>query len=186
VPTKTRPVRESRDTAGLTTPSERRVLFAVLLVLFVALCAFTFVSYSKESSFYENILDQASKGGVCRENVMLFQVALAPFRSLSMVRTAALFLSFVLVLLGSLFVLTGIEAAYKLSLDLGEKKGALETASPGLVLVTAGALLVAASLYRSGSPVFSPIPHCGRAAEDPGQNDRQALDALNPQRGKPQ
>jgi hypothetical protein len=166
----------------LTSKGERHALFVVLIVLFVALSAFTAFAYASESSFYERILQQASDSHICRENVMAFQVALAPFRSLSMVRTAALFLSFVLVLLGSLLVLTGIEAAYKMSLDLGEKKAALETASPGLVLVTAGALLIAASLYRSGSPVFSPIPHC---VTDAASGTQQTLQVLNPQRVPP-
>src|SRR5690606_32919711 len=109
------------------------------------LSVFMVIAYRSEAAFYSEILTHARQAGSCAENVMAFEVALAPFRSLSVVRTAALFLSFVLVILGSLFVLTGIEVAYRMSLELGEKKAALETASPGLVLVTAGGLLIAAS-----------------------------------------
>lgn len=162
---------------------EKRALFVLTALLFPVLSIFTLIAYRSESAFYAEILAHARDSATCSENVMAFQVALAPFRSLSMVRTAALFLSFVLVLLGSLFVLTGIEAAYRMSLDLGVKKAALETASPGLVLVTAGALLIGASLYRSGSPEFRPAP-CANSNSGGIKDDDQppAFRKLNPQR----
>jgi hypothetical protein len=163
--------------------AERRAVFILAALLFVVLSAFTMIAYRTESQFYDDILRQARDSGTCQENIMTFQVALAPFRSLSMVRTAALFLSFVLVILGSLFVLTGIEAAYKMSVNIGERRAVLETASPGLVLVTAGALLVAASLYRSGTPEFRPTA-CTAIESNPPTVHKQPtiLEQLNPQR----
>jgi hypothetical protein len=174
--------REARLDAGLIGLLEKRVLFVMSALLFVGLSLFTVIAYRSEATFYSEILNHARKAGTCAENVMAFEVALAPFRSLAIVRTAALFLSFVLVLLGSLFVLTGIEVAYRMSLELGEKKAALETASPGLVLVTAGALLVAASLYRGGSPEFRPIP-CGQANAVSKSESGKPVEQLNPKEG---
>jgi hypothetical protein len=66
-----------------------------------------------------------------------------------------------LVLLGCLFVLAGIRAAYKFNVAFQGNKSTIETASPGLVLVTVGAMWMAASLYRSGSPMFTPVPCSG-------------------------
>ncbi len=123
---------------ALVSELHRGLLFGLAGLLLVFVAGFAGAAYWQESSFYDLILSDARKSAACAENAMLFEVALAPFRSLSMVRTAGLFLSFVMVLLGSLFVLTGIEAAYRISLSNGEKKAALETASPGLVLATAG------------------------------------------------
>jgi hypothetical protein len=176
------PRREVRFEAVLIGLTEKRILFGMSALLFVGLSLFTVIAYRSEAAFYSEILNHARKAGTCAENVMAFEVALAPFRSLAIVRTAALFLSFVLVLLGSLFVLTGIEVAYKMSLELGEKKAALETASPGLVLVTAGTLLVAASLYRGGSPEFRPIP-CGQANAVSKSESGKPVEQLHPKEG---
>src|SRR6478735_6135989 len=80
----------------LVSPMQRDVVFGLAVVLLVAVAIFAAYAYAQESSFYDAILKEARDKATCQENAMLFEVALAPFRSLSMVRTAALFLSFVL------------------------------------------------------------------------------------------
>jgi hypothetical protein len=169
---------------ALVSQRQRDVVFTLAAVLLVAVAFFVVLAYQQESSFYEAILDNARKNNdLCPENTLLFEVALAPFRSLSIVRMAALFLSFVLVALGALFVLTGIEAAYKMTVEHESDKATLETASPGLVLVTAGALLLGVSLYRSGSPEFRPQA-CpgGRTAPtaSAGKTPQEDINSLNP------
>lgn len=163
--------------AALISGGQRSVVFGLAAVLFAAVAVFALVAYLREATFYDGILEHARGIQTCGENVMAFEIALAPFRSLAIVRAAALFLSFVLVVLGSLFVLVGIEAAYKVSASRGEAKATLETTSPGLVLATAGALLMAASLYRSGSPEFKPTD-CWQTASPVTNHAGTSLDAL--------
>jgi|GEM_PF-6840559 hypothetical protein len=59
-------------------------------------------------------------------------------RDFGLVKGGALLLSFVVVTLGMLIVVRGTQVTYRLKLSHGNAKSALETSSPGLVLVTLG------------------------------------------------
>lgn len=79
-----------------------------------------------------------------------YSLAMSALRSFIVVRNAATFLSFLLIILGALVVITGVESNYRLKLKKGaETEGALATSSPGLVLITLGAALVIFCLYRA-------------------------------------
>jgi hypothetical protein len=66
------------------------------------------------------------------------------------IKTSALFLGFVLIFTGTLYVLRTAEANFDLEVATGQVKGALHTASPGLVIVTLGvALTMAAIMVKS-------------------------------------
>jgi hypothetical protein len=75
---------------------------------------------------------------------------LAASRSLdaAVVKTCSLYVAFLLILLGGVYTLRVGEIAYKLSVGGGIGKGALQTASPGLVIVTLGALIVAVTILK--------------------------------------
>ncbi len=79
-----------------------------------------------------------------------YSLAMSGLRSFIVVRNAATFLSFLLIILGALVVITGVESNYRLKLKKGaDTEGALATSSPGLVLITLGAALVVFCLYRT-------------------------------------
>jgi len=59
----------------------------------------------------------------------------------SFIKTSALFLGFILIFTGTLYVLRTAEANYEVTLSKGEVQGSLHTASPGLVIVTLGVIL---------------------------------------------
>ncbi len=61
-------------------------------------------------------------------------------------KTSALFLGFMLVFTGALYVLRSAQAAFSLSATKGEMSGVLETTSPGLVIVTLGVILTMATI----------------------------------------
>jgi TRAP-type C4-dicarboxylate transport system permease small subunit len=63
------------------------------------------------------------------------------------IKASALFMGYVVVVIGCLFVLKGIEAAYELSVHRAELESALKTTSPGLVLITLGMCLVVATMF---------------------------------------
>lgn len=58
-------------------------------------------------------------------------------------KTSALFLSFLLIFTGALYVLRSAESRFEASAEKGEWKGTLSVSSPGLVMVTLGVFLVA-------------------------------------------
>ncbi|HTS50977.1 MAG TPA: hypothetical protein VMH05_23685 [Bryobacteraceae bacterium] len=63
-------------------------------------------------------------------------------------KTSCLFLSFVLILVGALYVLRTAQIAYSLTIEGSGAKGALQTTSPGLVILTLGIVALALSLFK--------------------------------------
>ena len=57
------------------------------------------------------------------------------------VKTSSLFLGFILIFTGTLYVLRTTEAVYKLQVSGGKAQSILQTTSPGLVIVTLGVAL---------------------------------------------
>jgi hypothetical protein len=62
------------------------------------------------------------------------------------IKTSALFLGFILIFTGTLYVLRTAEANFQLAITKGDVQGSLQTASPGLVIVTLGVLLTIVTL----------------------------------------
>ncbi len=75
-------------------------------------------------------------------------VAIVGMRDTLELRSTVIFVGFIGILMGCILVLKGVEAMYNLRLREGEKEAALSTASPGLVLITAGVLLVVFGLRQ--------------------------------------
>jgi len=72
-------------------------------------------------------------------------------------RLFALLLSYVLAFVGCIFVISNQIAYYRLGLESLQNKSALETSSPGLVLITLGCALVAvAIIVPKGASVSIP------------------------------
>jgi hypothetical protein len=66
------------------------------------------------------------------------------------IKTSALFLGFILIFTGTLYVLRTAEASFDLQVSQGGTQGSLHTASPGLVIVTLGvALTMVAIMVKS-------------------------------------
>jgi hypothetical protein len=69
-------------------------------------------------------------------------------------KTSALFLSFLLIFTGAMYVLRSAESRVELSAEKGELRGALSVSSPGLVMVAMGVFLVAFVLSNKTNKVF--------------------------------
>jgi len=89
------------------------------------------------------------------------------------VKTSALFLGFILIFVGTLYVLRTTEANFQLRVRQGHFQGSLQTASPGLVIVTLGVALTIVALY-----VKSDLDYHGtrtiREPEDNGPSENKA------------
>jgi len=70
-------------------------------------------------------------------------------------KTSALFLSFLLIFTGALYVLRSAESRYEVTAEKGDWKGSLSISSPGLVMVTLGVCLVAYVLSNKTTIEYS-------------------------------
>ena len=77
-------------------------------------------------------------------------------------KTSALFLGFVVIYLGALYVLRSADSAYEVTLNQGPQPGAsLRSSSPGLLMVLLGTLLVALVLSNRSEVGFQVDPTGG-------------------------
>jgi hypothetical protein len=90
-------------------------------------------------------------------------------------KTSSLFLGFMLVFTGALYVLRNASVAYSLKTDTGKINGALETTSPGLVIITLGIVLTIVSLMTK-----SDLSYEGRTFVAPQGGVNQQGEPVNP------
>jgi uncharacterized membrane protein len=93
------------------------------------------------------------------------------------IKTSALYLGFLLVFTGALYVLRIATAHYRLNVKSGKHSGSLDTSSPGLVIITLGVVLIIVTLMTRSTLDFQ--DHCaGRpaSANDTSAKDTNAKD----------
>jgi hypothetical protein len=73
----------------------------------------------------------------------------------AIIKTSALFLGYLLVFTGALYVLRIATAQYQLNIKSGRNSGHLQTSSPGLVILTLGVVLVAIALLHQTSVQYA-------------------------------
>ena len=92
------------------------------------------------------------------------------------VKSAALFLGYTVVVVGCMFVLKGVEASYRLQLARAATRSTLETSSPGLVLITIGAALVAVTvMVQSTIQIHTPATPLTRSLREYGSYVQEPL-----------
>lgn len=69
----------------------------------------------------------------------------------AIMKTSALFLGYLLIFTGALYILRIATAHYQLSVTSGNRAGSLDTSSPGLVMVTLGVALVMTAMLSKTS-----------------------------------
>jgi len=96
----------------------------------------------------------AERAGAAADTVSLILVYSRAW-DFAVTKTSALFLGFMVIYTGALYVLRSADTAYELSVGQGTQLGAsLKSSSPGLMLVTIGALLVALVLHSRSEVGF--------------------------------
>lgn len=111
-------------------------LLGVQLALLVGNLWFQFHNYATG-------IRMAEKAGATADIVSLVLVYSRAW-DFAVTKTSALFLGFMVIYLGALYVLRSADTSYELSINQGAQSGAtLKSSSPGLVMITLGALLVA-------------------------------------------
>jgi hypothetical protein len=72
------------------------------------------------------------------------------------VKTSALFLGYILVFTGALYVLRIATSHYRLGVKSGKYSGTLQTSSPGLVIISLGVLLIAITILTRSDVRYTP------------------------------
>jgi hypothetical protein len=155
----------------------RRLMLAVSLFLLIAVSILAVLAQVHQTYKYESLIVHAGhleSGDMPPGLFSMYTANMAVAEDLVGLRYATMFLSFVIVLAGCLMTLTGLHAAFKLSVGGDERRSALETSSPGLVLIALGAALMAAALYRDTKVQInyaiepSPMPRIGASQPPAG------------------
>ena len=90
----------------------------------------------------------------------------------AIVKTSALFLGFLLVFTGALYVLRTASVAYRAGMTAGKFAGTLETHSPGLVIITLGVILISVTILTHSDINYvapSPASECNATSALPQQ-----------------
>jgi len=119
-------------------------LLVVQLMLLVTSLAFQFHNYATGIAL-------ARESGASMDSVSLILIYSRAW-DFAVVKTSALFLGFLVFYSGALFVLRSAEATYELSVSRGSQLGmTLKSSSPGLIMITLGAALVALVLNNKSA-----------------------------------
>ena len=98
---------------------------------------------------YQRLIDSA----LAKNGLVNTAVALGYARAVdsAVIKTCCVFLSFMLFLLGALYTFRAGESQFRLSAEGGTAKGSLETASPGLVMLTLGVVIISMTIWRENT-----------------------------------
>jgi hypothetical protein len=130
-----------------------------------------------EMNVYDTLLAEARNATrACPGVYLAYTAAIVPFRTFAWFRTATVLLSFVFVFTGAAFVLGQVRGDFTVKGSITEN-GSVDASSPyaGVLMMLIGALLVAATIYRSASPDVSGLDCGTNPAWSKGTGDPQKL-----------
>ena len=124
------------------------LLFAV--VASAAVYVFCLLSYSLyfQVHTYSNAIQAALRDPNRGDEIAL---AYARATDFAIVKTSAVFLGFIMALLGALYVLRAATAAFKFSGSTAHSSASLQTSSPGLVMMALGVVTINCALFARTS-----------------------------------
>ncbi|AWB57437.1 OmpA family protein [Colwellia sp. Arc7-D] len=120
-------------------------LFFVVGGLLLLICILLMINLLLQWNNYNQGIKLAVDGGQNQHTMVLTYSRAMDF---AFVKTSTIFLGFVLVFVGALYLLRINEVAYKFEAKSGPRNVSFQTASPGLVLVTLGVITVLFTTYN--------------------------------------
>lgn len=151
-----------------------RVLLIIVIVVVIFLMSilganlyFQYMNYSEGIHLASN-----NDGRITIDHAVILSYSRA--WDFAVIKTSALFLGFILVFIGALYILRTVEIAYSLSVSSNENiKMALSTTSPGLVLSSLGVIIIIFLLFSKSSVIYE-APETPRNIE----NEIQSVSAV--------
>jgi magnesium-transporting ATPase (P-type) len=158
-------------------------LFSVVCGILVMLTVlFVFGVWVQWKGYQEGINAALAEGTKDHAAILSYNRALGA----AIVKTSALFLGYLLVFTGALYVLRKASAAYRLSTKASGFEGTLQTSSPGLVIITLGVLLIAVTIltksdveYTAPSWQLLPAPGANESDSQPVEQ-KPSLETTKP------
>jgi cytochrome c biogenesis factor len=135
-------------------PLDKR-LFVIVGVILVLLAVLFVAALLEVRGTYSQGMRKALAASPIRHEAVL-----AYARSLdeAFVKISALFLGFLLVFTGALYVLRIATTHYRLSIKTGQASGNLQTSSPGLVIISLGILLIIVTILTKSTLEYKDPP----------------------------
>ena len=163
-------------------PSDRfdKVIFLAMAIILIVLIAFMAFNLTVQYCNYDEGIKLTTKGVESPDHAALLSYSRA--WDFAVVRTSALFLSFLLMFTGAMYVLRVGKTDFRLSVEKGDLKGNLMTSSPGLVMMTLGVSLVACVLISKNSVEYKNQQTIPRNQDVAGEKRKEmAPDPFNTQ-----
>ncbi|WP_375771234.1 hypothetical protein NR798_10140 [Archangium gephyra] len=171
---------------------EKTFLYAVItttvVFLLVATAWFSLRATASYSDAAQAATEAYAQGNLGAQDALMYRFVFARAEDAALIKGGTLLLSFLVVVLGALMVLEGTQAFYKLSLEGEAKKSALETSSPGLVMISLGlALAYGVISYKTEidlTAVRRASPQDTQRSETADTEDNNNSQALDPHEEK--
>jgi len=143
----------------MTISKEKIALYVALILVMTGLGLLLNMVISQSSANYsnglamsakllENSLSQSSPEMYRPDIPLLYQLQMSRSFDHAVIKYGAVYLGYLIVIIGAVFVLYGAQSFYKLKMEGKDVKSSLETSSPGLVMITLGAALIAIALLN--------------------------------------
>ena len=132
-------------------PLDHRLFLIVGLILALLSVLFVAGLWTVRDTYNQGLQKALAESPVHHEAVLAYARGL----DAAIVKTSALFLGFLLVFTGALYVLRIATSHYRLSVKSGHNSGNLQTSSPGLVIITLGIVLIIVTMLTHSTLDFS-------------------------------
>jgi hypothetical protein len=134
-----------KNTKQTNTPSLDNKLFSIVSLLLLSICLLLAVNLFLQWNNYAQAINTVIQDGTTQHSLILTYSRAMDF---AFTKTSTIFLGFILVFVGALYILRLEEAAYQVEINNDNTGVTLQTASPGLVLVTLGVIMIIATTYN--------------------------------------
>ena len=132
-----------------------KAIFIVMSIVLIVLVTFMAFNLKVQYRNYKKGIEATTLDGKRLNHAALISYSRA--WDFAVVKTSALFLSFLLMFTGAMYVLRVEKTDIEFLMKKGDLKGKLITSSPGLVMVTLGVLLVACVLISRNSVEYKDL-----------------------------
>lgn len=151
-----------------------RILVAIGSVVLIFLGGLLLFSLLTQVDVYENSMQRVLKGEQFDYGALLTMSRALDF---SIVKTSSLFLAFLLIFLGAIYILRTTTEVFKINVEGSHKiKGAFETSSPGLAMIFLGTILVAIVMFSKSYIEYTPAVQKQKTLTDIQKTNEQAIE----------
>lgn len=150
------------------------IILIIVSLVILALLVFFIKNVNKQELNHEAAIGAALSSPVDHAALITYLISL----DFGIAKSSSILISFIIILIGALYVLRIASYPFHAFAEVeGKFQIILSTASPGLVMVLLGAILVTLSLYKESRVSYKRSPgYAYGEAPEPFVNDRQRIE----------